>query len=83
MRKSAEYANYAEQLGEILVLKPQWWKDNRDKYTSDKQCEMAWALTEDGVTEIRLKMKMKSSEKEMNAIASHLRILEAEARNII
>lgn len=80
---SALYAEASRQLEEILERKPAIWSEIRSKedVTSDAQAERQWDATEDGINEMKLKMKMKRMEKRMSAISTMLRVYEAEGRN--
>lgn len=82
MRKSAEYAHFSEQLGDILETKANLWVGIREETKSDKQADKAWDATPDGIQEMRLRLRLKALEKEMSAISSHLRVLDTEARNL-
>ena len=82
MRMSADYARLSEQLGDILEVKAKAWEAIRLGCTSDKQADKKWDGSEHGIKEMRLRLKLKSLEKEMSAISSHLRVLDAEMRNL-
>ena len=48
---------------------------------SDKAADRAYEATEDGIMEMRLRMRMKAIEKKMSAIKSLLDVLMGESRN--
>lgn len=83
MRKSAEYASLSERLGDILEVKAKSWEALRAGCTSDKQADKKWDATPEGIQEMRLRLKLKALEREMGAISTHLRVLDAEARNLM
>jgi hypothetical protein len=83
MRLSAEYARCSEQLADILELKTKKWLEIRQDVKSDTSADRRWDATEEGIHEMRLKLKMKAMEKEMSSIKTFLDVLNAEARNII
>jgi hypothetical protein len=62
-------------------LKAAGWKNLRALHGSDKQAEMAWSSTPEGITETTLRLELKSSEKMQSAIKTMLRTKEHEARN--
>lgn len=77
---TGHYARAAEELAELLEKKAHIWLELRKDYTSDSQTDKAWTRTEDGVRESRLKLLLKSKEKEMSVIKTYLRVKEAETR---
>lgn len=81
MRLSAEYARLSERLADILEKKTHIWLNIRADVKSDTAADRKWDSTEDGIQEMRLRLKLKAMEKEMSAIRSHLEVLQGEARN--
>lgn len=82
MRKSAEYSRLSEQLGEILEVKAKAWESIRTGCTSDKQADQKWNSSEHGIKEMKIRLQLKSLEKEMSSISTFLRVLDTEARNL-
>ena len=80
--KSHEFSVQTDLLIEILEKKPGIWNEMRRDFKSDTSCERAWSATENGLKEMRFKLKMKALEKTMSAIRTQLRIMESEARNL-
>ena len=80
---SAYYAHASKQLESILEQKPKVWLDirQREGVKSAAEADREWEATEDGINEMKLKMKMKRMEKRMSAISSLLRVYEVEGRN--
>lgn len=74
-RLSEEYADLEEKKLVHFTL-------NRSKHKSDKACDRAWEGTPDGIRAMRLKIHMKSIEKELSVIKTFLRHEENKARNI-
>ena len=83
MRLSAEYARDSEKLGDILAVKAKAWEAVRAGCTSDKQADKKWDSSDHGITEMRLRLSLKAKEKEMSSISTFLRVLDAEARNLM
>lgn len=79
---SAEYSRKTEDLTGILGKKATAWPRLREDAKSDKQADKAWDAGIEGRLETSLKLELKSLEKLMSAIKSHLRIKETEARNM-
>ena len=79
---SAEYARDSELLSEILEQKPELWGKIRETVKSDKQADRVWEGTPMGIGEMKLRLKMKSSEKKMSAAKTMLEVLSGEARNL-
>jgi hypothetical protein len=65
----------------ILTVKPGIWLDLRAEKNSDKAADREWQATEKGQRETQLKWELKRIDKLSAAIASKLRIMEAESRN--
>lgn len=65
---SGYYAFYSEQLESILMRKPSLWLHLRQSHKSDKATDRAYELTEDGLNELGLTMRMKRLEKMMSAL---------------
>lgn len=80
---SSEYATLSEELGDILTLRAAKWAMFRSdsECKSDKAADRKWESTPEGLREMRLRLKMKAMEKQIAAIGSMLRVLEAEGRN--
>lgn len=85
MRLSAEYARATEEYANVLDECAIWWKETGfplAETESMAHAERMWKVTEGGLKEAKLKLRMRALEKEQNAIASHLRVLDTEARNM-
>lgn len=83
MRQSADYGRLSDELSEILEVKAKAWMAIRENHKSDKQAEQEWQAQELGIKEMKIKLKLKSLEKSMSAIRTHIRVRETEARNLI
>lgn len=82
MYLSADYARKTEELQKLLVKKVAAWPQLRLLTGSDKQADKAWDATPDGIAESSLKLQLRSYEKLMSALRTHLRNKETEARNM-
>lgn len=78
---SALYSRDSELLSEILALRPGIWMELRKDVKSDKAADRAYEASELGIQEMRLRNRMKASEKEMSAIRTMLEVLSGEAKN--
>ena len=67
----------------ILDKKPGVWLDIRGEKNSDKATDREWQTTELGRRETKLKWQLKRIEKLSSALATKLRVMEQEARNIV
>lgn len=76
------YSFHASEMQSILATKPAVWNAIRATKDSDKATEREWQATEKGLRETWLKWEMKRIEKLIAAIASQLRVLEGEAKNL-
>lgn len=81
VRLAGEYARDTELLTNILTQKAVLWMQLRENYNSDTATDRAWNATPLGLDEMKLKLRMKSSEKMMSALKSQLEVMEGEARN--
>lgn len=62
------YSFYSEQLEAILLRKPKTWLFLRKDQKSDKATDRAYELTDDGINEMGLSMRMKRMEKQMSVL---------------
>ena len=78
-----EYAKMAEDLGNILTVKAVKWAIFRadPDCKSDTSAEKRWDATNEGLEEMRLRLKMKAYEKQLSATGTLLRAMEMEWRN--
>lgn len=81
MSQAGYYARLSEQLEEILSRRPQVWQKLREGTKSDKAADRAYEGTESGIEEMKLRLRLKSLEKQMSASRSMLEVLSGEARN--
>jgi hypothetical protein len=81
MHLSADYAHKTTDFTTVLMKKAKAWPKLRGRKESDKQADKAWDATLEGRLETSLRLELKSLEKLMSAIKSHLRVKETEARN--
>jgi transposase len=80
---AALYSLRAAEMQEILKVKASLWLDIRAEKNSDKAADREWQTTEKGAREQQLKWELKRIDKLSSAIASKLRVMENEARNIM
>jgi DMSO/TMAO reductase YedYZ molybdopterin-dependent catalytic subunit len=81
MYLSAQYAEKSDDFTAVLGKKADTWPRLREQHESDKQADRAWDATIEGRLETPLRLELKSLEKLMGAIKTHLRVKETEARN--
>src|SRR5436305_1457109 len=80
---AALYSLRASEMQSILAVKPSAWLDMRGEKNSDKATDREWQATEKGQRETWLKWEIRRIDKLSGALASKLRIMEGEARNIM
>lgn len=83
MTLAGEYAFWAGQYEDILKRKPNVWLAIRrnPECKSDARADREYELTEDGMNEIVIRLKLKTVEKLMSAIKTQLEVMSNEARN--
>lgn len=82
VQMAGEYARFSAQLEEILEKKATIWMSIRLNTKSDASADKHWDASEDGVKEMKLRLRMKAMEKQMSAAGTMLRVYETESRNI-
>lgn len=78
---AALYSLRAAEMQGVLAAKPAAWLNLRAKKNSDGATDKEWERTEPGQREIQLKWELRRIDKLNSALASMLRVMEAEARN--
>lgn len=78
---SGMYSTLCGMLEQILEKKALRWMELRKDQTSDKGTDRAWDATPDGITEMKLRMRIKKMEKMMSAIKSLLDVAQGQAYN--
>lgn len=79
---AAMYSLYGAQMKQIEVRKARAWLDIRATARSTAEADRAWDTTPDGISQIELKWELRRIEKLTAAVASMLRVMETEARNV-
>lgn len=82
---SADYMFCADAIIPIKLKKAVEWtkiKRSEEKPLSDKLTDMLWSQTQEGQDEIKLKYRMKSLEKALASIKSHIYIKNQEAHSV-
>jgi hypothetical protein len=80
---AALYSLRASEMQSILATKPSTWLDIRAEKNSDKATDREWQATGKGQRETQLKWELRRIEKLSSAIATKLRVMEQEARNVM
>lgn len=80
VRLSEEYSRFSGELAKMIKSEAEYFNLNREKHKSDTAVSRAFEVTDDGVKLTVLRLKLKSLEKSMSALKTHLRTLEVEAR---
>jgi hypothetical protein len=78
---SADYSRKTDEFVQVLGRKAEVWALLRKRAESDKQADKAWEATINGRLETSLRLELKSLEKLMSALKTHLRVRETEAKN--
>ena len=79
---SQQYSEYAGKLARLLKVEADFFNQNRGKHKSDNATQKVFDATPDGVSMNAIKIKLKSIDKRISAIAMHFKLLENEAKNI-
>ena len=79
---AGEFSFFMGLLEDILTRKPSWWVAQRKEYKSDSACDKSWEMTEDGINEMGLRLRIKRCEKLINALGTLLKVVEMEIKNI-
>lgn len=77
-----EYSRYSGEYAKLVKIQADHFNTFRGEFKSDNACQKSFDVTPEGVQMVILKMKLKSIEKTMSALNTHLRLLENEAHNI-
>lgn len=79
---SSEYFTASEQLESILERKPSVWLKLRalEGIKSDKAADRAYEATEDGIHEMKCRLRMKRIEKKLSASKTFLEVLQGETK---
>lgn len=80
-----EFSRLSEELADILTIKAVKWAIFRadPECKSDKVAERKWDATAEGLREMKIRLIMKATEKQMAAMGTMLRVMELEARQNI
>jgi len=79
---AAMYSLYGAEMKQIEVRKARAWLDIRTIARSVAEADRAWDTTHDGIRQIELKWELRRIDKLSGAIASMLRTMDTEARNM-
>ena len=80
---AALYSWRAAEMQKILAIKPSAWLDIRSEKNSDRAADKEWQATEQGARETQIKWELKRVSTLSSAIATKLRVMSDEARNIM
>lgn len=75
------YSFYSSIYQDILSRKPKTWLKLRESCKSDTQADRQYEMTEDGINEIGLKLKIKVIEKLMSAFKTIIEVANNERNN--
>lgn len=78
---AGHYSLLADELQEILKIKPEKWIEIRKMVKSSAEADMLWAASEEGKREMALKWQLKVVEKLMSSIRLRLEVMSKEAQN--
>lgn len=79
---SEQYSKYSGELAQLIKEEAEFYNLNRDKHKSDTAVKKAWTVTEKGVHQTIVELKLKSLSKSMTAIRSLLATLTEEAKGL-
>jgi hypothetical protein len=69
---ATQYSHYSGSYEQILAKKPGTWKELRVNEKTDKATDRAWEATEAGISEVRLKLRLKAIEKLISSVSSKI-----------
>lgn len=69
------------KLEEILVRKPATWLRFREQKNGDRAADREWEATNDGITEMKLRMLLRRIDRLNSALSARLRVMEIERRS--
>ena len=82
LQLSEEYSRFSGEFAEQIKKQADYFNTFRADHKSDNATQKAFDATQDGVRMTILKLKLKSIEKTMSALNTHLRLLENESKNL-
>lgn len=77
-----EYSRYSGEFAKLIKIQADHFNTFRGEFKSDNACQKAFDATPEGVQMTIIKLKLKSIEKMMSALNTHLRLLENEAKSL-
>lgn len=80
---AALYSLRASEMQKLLAVKPKAWLAFREDASSAAEADRLWEATAEGQRETQLRWELRRIDKLSSAAASKLRIMEAEARNLV
>lgn len=83
MSLSDEYSVLSDDLANVLAHKAMEWTAYRVNSKTDKEADRKWEASDDGLKEMRLRLKLKALEKQISSYRSMLDVLQGEARNLV
>lgn len=78
---SSYYSYISGVLEEILATKAVRWLEMRKEEKSDKATDKQWDATEEGIKEMKCRLRLKRTEKMIGGVKSLLEVAEGQARN--
>lgn len=75
------YSILSSKYADLIVKQADYFNTHRNEFKSDTACDRAFLRTEDGISMVVIKQKLKSNEKKMSAIRTLLRHSQTEALN--
>lgn len=78
---SAIYSEIAGILEEVLATKAKKWVEMRKEQKSDKSTDILWDSSDEGIREMKCRIRLKRCEKLTGAVKSLLDVAMGQARN--
>jgi hypothetical protein len=81
LQEAYDIATLGEMLVDVYKEKAKLWPEFRSEAKSTVEADRKWEMTEQGLLEKEIKIKMKVKEHKISAIRTYLEVLNNESRN--
>jgi len=82
LKLSEEYSRYCGEQATFIKKRAEYFTQNRANHKSDTATDRAYDITEDGIREAIVNLKLKALSKQISAIKTHLEVLANESRGL-
>jgi hypothetical protein len=78
---SKSYGRLSEMQAYLEMQRNVWWREHRQRFTSDTSAKREWGTTWEGEMHTKIKFKLKSLDKMISSLKSMLEVAQNELRN--